>query len=50
MGPWLPEPLAGAAAEVVELAWANAAENYFNLQATALGFASEGLAARVPAA
>ena len=35
--------------EVVELVWANAAENYFNLQATVLGFESEGLAARVSA-
>jgi len=33
--------------EIVELVWANAAENYFNLQATVLGFESEGLAARV---
>jgi alkylhydroperoxidase family enzyme len=33
--------------EVVELVWANAAENYFNLQATALGIESDGLAARV---
>lgn len=33
--------------EVVELVWANAVENYFNLQATGLGFESEGLAARV---
>ena len=30
--------------EIVELVWANAAENYFNLQATAMGFESEGLA------
>jgi AhpD family alkylhydroperoxidase len=33
--------------EIVELVWANAAENYFNLQATALGIESDGLAARV---
>jgi alkylhydroperoxidase family enzyme len=31
--------------EIVELVWANAAENYFNLQATTMGFESEGLAA-----
>ncbi|HYW09132.1 MAG TPA: carboxymuconolactone decarboxylase family protein [Longimicrobium sp.] len=31
--------------EIVELIWVNAAENYFNLQATAMGFESEGFAA-----
>lgn len=36
--------------EVVELVWANAAENFFNLQATALRFESDGLAARTPLA
>lgn len=35
--------------EVVELVWANAVENYFNLQATALEIESDGLAARVSA-
>lgn len=31
--------------EIVELVWANAAENYFNLQAAVLGIESDGLAA-----
>jgi alkylhydroperoxidase family enzyme len=31
--------------EIVELAWLNAAENYFNLQAAVLGIESDGLAA-----
>ena len=30
--------------EIVELVWLNAAENYFNLQATVLGIESDGLA------
>ncbi len=32
-------------AEIVELVWLNAAENYFNLQAAVLGIGSDGLAA-----
>ncbi|HEX8393904.1 MAG TPA: carboxymuconolactone decarboxylase family protein [Longimicrobium sp.] len=31
--------------EIVDLAWLNAAENYFNLQAAVLGIESDGLAA-----
>lgn len=33
--------------EIVELAWLNAAENYFNLQAGVLGIESDGLADRI---
>ena len=36
--------------EIVELVWANAAENYFNLQAAVLGIESDGLAALATAA
>lgn len=37
-------------AEIIELTWLNAAENYFNLQAGVLGIESDGLAARVATA
>ena len=34
-------------AEIVELAWLNAAENYFNLQAGVLGIESDGLSQKI---